>query len=61
MSELEYYLSHNAIKLPYREEFKNWNIEIKNVNDEAGTWIVIAGTDKKSQKKVIKTKLYDSK
>lgn len=58
ISELEYKLNYNTLKLPYREEFKNWDIELKGERIENAIWVRISAIHRANKKEVIKARVY---
>lgn len=58
ISELEYQLRYKSISLPYREEFRNWNIELDKETKADNTWIVATAKNKTNKKEIVKAKLY---
>ena len=58
MSELEYLSQHNQIKLPYREDFKHWSIELdtERINDKV--WLISKAVNKNNSNTISKTRLY---
>lgn len=60
ISELEYQLRYNAISLPYREEFKNWDIELQKETEAANTWIKVSAVNRTNKKEIVKAKLHET-
>lgn len=58
MTELEYQLQNKTIRLPYREEFKNWEIELNYEQKTNLQWLKTKAIHKNNGKTVIKTKLH---
>ena len=58
ISELEYAVRYDNIKLPYKEEFGNWDItlEKEQINDQQ--WLISNAVNKENKKEVIKSNLY---
>ena len=60
MAELEYLARHNSIKLPYREDFGKWNIELE-LEDQAldnTTWLMSNAVNTDNKKTVTKSWMY---
>lgn len=60
ITELEYQLQHNNIRLPYTEEYNNWDIEIKQESKDNYTWIYTSAVKTGSNKEVTKRRLYEA-
>jgi len=58
ISELEYQLHYNTLILPYREEFKNWDIELKEERVENSIWVRISAIHRTNKKEVLKARIY---
>lgn len=60
ITELEYQLQHNNIRLPYTEEYNNWDIELKYESRDNNTWIYTSAVNFGSNKEVTKRRLYET-
>ena len=60
MAELEYLARHNSIKLPYKEDFGRWNIELEFENQtlENTIWLVSHAVNTDNKKTVTKSRIY---
>lgn len=54
MNELEYEVQNNTIKLPYEEQYKNWQIEIISETIDSKKELLITATNEKNNKKIIR-------
>ena len=54
INELEYEVQNNTIKLPYQEEYKNWNISIELEAVSAKKMISISAVNNISKKEITK-------
>ena len=54
INELEYEVQNNSIKLPYQEEYKNWNINIELESVSAKKIISISAVNNISKKEITK-------
>lgn len=52
MNELEYEVRNNTIKLPYEEQYKNWQIEISSETVDSKKELLIKATNEKNNKKI---------
>ena len=44
MNTLEYLYLHNKIVYPYREDFEDWNIQLKNIQENNVAYILLEAT-----------------
>lgn len=56
--ELEYQLQYNVIKLPYREEFGKWEIDLVLEKNKEKTWLHASAKNKQNNKKVNRSTIY---
>ena len=58
ITELEYLAQHNSIKLPYREDFRQWRIELDTEKYDNKLWLISKAINKNNKKSVTKSRLY---
>ncbi|KAF2518531.1 hypothetical protein E0W68_09420 [Flavobacterium salilacus subsp. salilacus] len=58
--ELEYQIQHNAIKLPYHEEFGNWKIDITTEKENQNIWLYATAKHKLNEKEITINSIYDT-
>lgn len=60
MAELEYFIQHDNLHLPYKEEFGQWKIEIKKQKKGNIIWINGSAINKINDKEVIKNRMHEA-
>ena len=58
MAELEYLVKNHEIKLPYREDFKHWTIELDTEKSDDKIWLISKAINKNNKKTTTKSRLY---
>ena len=61
LNELEYEIQNDLIKLPYQENYKGWDIEIKTVRTDSKVLLTLLAIDQKSNKEIIRERNYVEK
>ncbi len=59
LNELEYELQNKLVKLPYKENYKGWDIEIETEKSELIEKLVLSATNEKNNKKLVRTQTHD--
>lgn len=59
LNELEYELQNGLVKLPYKENFKGWDIVIGTEKSDATERLLLSATNKKSNKVITRLENYD--
>lgn len=60
MNELGYEIQNKTIKIPYAENYENWNIEIYKEVVESKTMLFIIATNDNTKKQISKQQIYDN-
>ena len=61
LNELEYEIQNELIKLPYEENYKDWNITIKTEQTDSKMELLILATNEKNKNEIIRHHIYDRK
>ncbi|AIG31041.1 hypothetical protein IA01_11495 [Flavobacterium psychrophilum] len=59
LNELEYDLQNQAIKIPYEEEYEDWEIIIQKEKIQSNGWLNIVASNKKTNKEVIRKRIHE--
>lgn len=59
LNELEYQIQNGILKLPYEENFKDWDIAITTEKTDSKKELLILATNKKNNKEITRHRLYD--
>jgi cell division protein FtsL len=58
LTELEYKIKNKQLRLPYKEQFEDWDIELKQERKESYIWVKTTAVNRTNKKEVVKTSLY---
>jgi hypothetical protein len=61
LNELEYEIGNGILKLPYQENYKGWNIDIKIEEDTSNDQLMILAAKENSTKEITRQRSYAKK
>jgi predicted PurR-regulated permease PerM len=59
LNELEYDLQNHVIKIPYEEEYEDWDIIIQKEKIQSNEWLSIVANNTKTNKEVIRKRIHE--
>lgn len=59
LNELQYQIQHSTIHLPYQENYKGWEINIKKGNSKLTELVLLSAINQQGNKEIVRKRIYE--